>query len=580
MAAKTSGIGTTTDAKNKNEVPVVPSKKTCQPCAITKEKRAAHVFCSSCNEFQCLECSNRHSIYSYMENHKLVDVNAPPGQLFSHDIGGLDRCEKHYKTVKFFCKDDNKLCCSTCAILEHKNCSSMEEIKNIKLNDDKGDAAIQLALRNMLEKCSATAKHWTDSERHLETKLHGLKEHLLGIKAFVMKKLDDFEEDILQQAASITELKKAEYSRNHSNTEESISLLESRLDMINATERYGTPEQLFILRQRATAFLVHLDGKTSEELSKLENADISLELSHTLERLLGSNEKLGSLKTSTTKVRIDSIVDGIPVKLKTIMSIDVKQSSDDRKKPFYTGMDFLPDGRLVVVDNFNKKCITLDDKLEKLGSFIFSESPFGVATTSDDKIAVTTASKTIYFLLISKSNEITQEKSFSTRSKYYSISVKDNNHFVVSSYDDTKPVRIVSFCGEEQDLNIDFPEKKYILGGSGCTYIKSSDKIVVSDRYEDTVYIYDVHTNKRIVVKDDRIKEPIDVAIGPFGTIFVCSNRRHSVIQISPTGKIMSVQKLDMKCPRTLCVSNDKTKIAVSGNAKGQEKLQLFSIDI
>lgn len=328
MAAEGKGLGSNTGDERPNDV-----KEFCQPCTKEEIITAAHVFCSTCNEYQCLECSNRHKIYSIMKNHRLVDVDAPPEERFVYDMGGLDRCEKHNKTVKFFCKSDGKLCCSTCAIIEHKNCSLMEEIQNIEIKEINGDADIRIRLGNWLEKCSEAVKHWTDEEEHLKTKLQVLKDRLTGIKASVTKKLDAFEEDMMQQATSVSELKKAEFHHNRSNTEESVSLLERRLDMINAAKRYGTPEQQFIIRQRANESLARLHGKASEELSKLENVDISLELSRSLELLLGSIEKLGSLKLSTTKVKVDSIVETSPFELKKIMPMDPKQSSDDTKEP-------------------------------------------------------------------------------------------------------------------------------------------------------------------------------------------------------------------------------------------------------
>jgi hypothetical protein len=42
--------------------------------------------------------------------------------------------------------------------------------------------------------------------------------------------------------------------------------------------------------------------------------------------------------------------------LKSVSVIDLKKTGDYIGEPLYWGIDFLPDGRVVAVDNKNKKC--------------------------------------------------------------------------------------------------------------------------------------------------------------------------------------------------------------------------------
>jgi DNA-binding beta-propeller fold protein YncE len=102
--------------------------------------------------------------------------------------------------------------------------------------------------------------------------------------------------------------------------------------------------------------------------------------------------------------------------------------------------------------------------------------------------------------------------------------------------------------------------------------------VLLTDRYEHTVYIYDVKTNTRVVVKDDQIKEPLGVAVGSSDTILVSSENTNSIVQISQTGQVLSSYKIDMKYPRTICVSRDKTFLAVTNACIGEIKLQKFKI--
>ncbi|KAH3809532.1 hypothetical protein DPMN_137905 [Dreissena polymorpha] len=49
-----------------------------------------------------------------------------------------------------------------------------------------------------------------------------------------------------------------------------------------------------------------------------------------------------------------------------LVSVDLQKTGDDEVKPYLTGLDFLSDGRLVAVDIDNKKCIILNERLQRL----------------------------------------------------------------------------------------------------------------------------------------------------------------------------------------------------------------------
>jgi DNA-binding beta-propeller fold protein YncE len=102
--------------------------------------------------------------------------------------------------------------------------------------------------------------------------------------------------------------------------------------------------------------------------------------------------------------------------------------------------------------------------------------------------------------------------------------------------------------------------------------------VVLTDCDEHTVYIYDVRTNTRVVVKDDMIKEPCGVAVGPSDTILVCSDRTNSIVQISQTGHILTLFQTDMIYPRRMCVSRDKSFLAITNACNGKKTLQKIKI--
>ncbi|KAH3870605.1 hypothetical protein DPMN_033793 [Dreissena polymorpha] len=56
----------------------------------------------------------------------------------------------------------------------------------------------------------------------------------------------------------------------------------------------------------------------------------------------------------------------MPLTLELLISVDLHKTGDDEREPHLTGLDFLPDGRLVAVDNSNMKCILPNKRLQRL----------------------------------------------------------------------------------------------------------------------------------------------------------------------------------------------------------------------
>jgi WD40 repeat protein len=267
------------------------------------------------------------------------------------------------------------------------------------------------------------------------------------------------------------------------------------------------------------------------------------------------------------------------VKLTLLASIELKQGEGDVMEPLYTGLDFLPDGRLVAVDNYNKKCLVYNQKLEKMGFVLLPDNPRDVTVMNDEDTAVSSGPK-IYFIKISKSSDATVTRTLKVAMNCYSICMMSDDSFLVGCYDDPQPIRVISVKGEERALAINIPSKQYKRDESTCAYIKNPNKVVLSEKFAHTVYIYDIANNTGVEVKDEKIiKEPRGMAVGPADCIFVCCTLANSILQISHTGQLLSSHVLDMKYPRSVCVSKDNTRLAVSNSAIGKIKLQVFNIE-
>ncbi|XP_053404870.1 uncharacterized protein LOC128558727 [Mercenaria mercenaria] len=581
MAEK--GSGNMTINSSGDAVPGRTEQILCQPCSSEDKQTVADVFCSTCDEFQCTKCSKVHNTHAFLRNHKLVNAKKVKTKPVHFDMKGLDQCDEHQEVLKFFCEDENQLCCSTCAIVDHRKCHSVVEIQKITGRSASTSSQLMVKLQEIKVKAEKVIKNTKSTIEQLDQDVKEVSLTIRRMRDNVMKMFDDLEVSVAKDAKSFKTETVDKLTRKQSDNEKHVAEATKSLETTDNVHQNGTSSQQFILEQRMRKQVDELSCNVDKEYQRLETVTVSFDFDETLKLppLSIADYVPGQL---TLKYSVPEAVKPlIPldpiVKLTMITSIDLKQTGDDVGEPLYTGLDFLPDGRLIAVDNQNEICLIYNEKLEKVGSYQLSYNPLSVVVVSEEEVAITSGAEfQIDFLRVSKSNEITLIRTCKVTTQYDSICMKDQRHFVVGTIDDTRPVRIVSLSGEEKDFSINFPNKKYPIDTSVCTYIRYSDKVVLTDRNEHTVYIYDIKSNTRVVVKDDQIKNPCGVAVGPSDCLLVCSKGTNSIVQISQTGRVLSSYKLDMYYPRSVCVSKDKSVLAVSNSAVGQRSLKTFKI--
>ncbi|WAR28225.1 hypothetical protein MAR_013929 [Mya arenaria] len=396
----------------------------------------------------------------------------------------------------------------------------------------------------------------------------------------IVKEIDKYKEDFLTKieeanARIVSEIRnhntqEAERLNTRRNAAENLEKeLDTHLEMSDSVRENGTETEIFILNHT----LKRTQDKASQTLNILlqnDNTDkLGLKFDEHFLKMTTTDEK------QTNQQR--------PVSLELLKTMELVKTGDDQREPFVTGLDFLPDGRIVAVDQFNCKCFILSDTLKRFHtSYKFKTYPRDVTCYSDNNIAVTVSAgdiRTICLLTVGSDNMIKLMKTLTTSSYCDSICLQNDRTFVVGTIDDPRPARMIDVDGKESDFdNVKFPGKTYKPGESKCTHIPSRDTRVLSDRHAHTIYIYKTVTGKSVEVKDGRIHEPRGACAGPDESVFVCSGNTNSVIQISPDGDILASCDVDMELPYVVAVSRDDSGMAVTNCAGGVRQLKLFKM--
>ncbi|KAL4216717.1 Transcription intermediary factor 1-alpha [Mactra antiquata] len=549
----------------------------CQPCSKKNKNSVADKFCVTCKEFQCEDCINGHNTYEYMNNHRIVSIAEGQTHVSSTECDDLDAtiymCVKHNKQFEFYCQQDDTLLCSTCAITSHRKCENIVDIQSMDGRD--GCDKLKNELVAAINSTNQVTELLDDADSRLSEDIRALSDKLKDMKARFIQIFDDFTGEILSHASVYSKSTKDDLGKKKVKCETQIQSMKKTVKTLDSIMSAGTPAEQFITVRRMLDDVHNAVKDATSIHEELSRIDIYCLFEDQVKKF---KSKLESEFNSESFNIIYSLPSSS--KLEFVRSIESKATSDNLKEPMYTGLSFLPDNRLVAVDNQNHKCLIYDVNLNVKNSYKLPyEYPYCVAAVSDDEIVVTSDGKyRLDFLNVSKTNEITVNRTCEMNAKYYSISMMNNDNFVVSTIDHIKPFRIVSMSGHETDINIKTSSKKYPLGTNYCTFICDREIFVQTDTGEDKIYIYNIESGENVMVKDELVKSPCGVAVGPHDHVFVGSESTKCLVEITPGGRVLSSHQVDMKYPRYIAISKNKKLLAVSNAYPGALKLSLYKI--
>ncbi|KAH3804154.1 uncharacterized protein LOC127836239 [Dreissena polymorpha] len=593
--------------------------KQCEACLQINISVEATLFCTSCTEFLCDGCKPGHIRYT-RGKHDFENAKDSQIKSITVDLKGMDACEEHKKKVKFFCKDHSLLCCSTCAF-SHRKCENINELVNIS-----GDSGQEL--QNLKDKLANAAGYERSKIEDckqtviaLYDKLFSFSDKLHKTKVEINKIFDETIERLNIEAKCTVGIEAKRLGERRSESETVLQSIVEVLPLCSDVIDNGTPQQAFILKRCLEKKVQEIGNHVKEQRVNHFSLDLSLDVSTELTNFLqkrsdavnlivkkciqikdetsGVSDDINSDQTSASigslintdlhsspeLVQVNSSSDNStsqsrPVTLKLLMSVELSKTGDHEKEPFLSGLDFLPDGRLVVVDMKNKKCMLLTERLQRQGTpYTFKSHPRCVVCLSPSEIAVTLNVNTICLLSINVNNVISLHKEITTSSNIFSICCKSPTNMVVSTCDEHRHARIISVDGVESDLDLVlFPLKTYKSDQSKCTYVQSKNTLVLTERFADTVYMYDTVKGTSRAVTDRNIQQPRGACVGPGDTVLVCSTANNSIVHLSVDVEVLGTYPVDMWYPYSICASEDGTRLAVSNSAAGAKKLQLYMI--
>ncbi|KAH3815805.1 hypothetical protein DPMN_144336 [Dreissena polymorpha] len=129
---------------------------------------------------------------------------------------GMDMCQEHGKTIKFFCEDHCKLCCNTCntCAFKHRKCDNVDELANISSQEgeelkDLNKTLLQLENESgsIIADCNLSEDVLSETIAGIAKQVDEMMERIIELfdkaKTKIMEEADDFKTEKIKRLGEI-----------------------------------------------------------------------------------------------------------------------------------------------------------------------------------------------------------------------------------------------------------------------------------------------------------------------------------------------------------------------------------------
>lgn len=550
--------GVVTDTKTKavkGETKVVE----CNPCKAVHKSTKAVKRCEDCNEAFCASCSVCRHTHPLLKEHKLTGIDSSSER--SEEAGDLFQmlcdfveCDNHAGSpVTFYCNDDEEYACETCVDIKHRDCNDVVKANTVAMKEGiEEDAKI---MENSAENICDYAKTLIEEKAtHLEAidkQVKVITAKLKAIRDNINRLLDSFEGNVTKSAQSAAKKRKTTIYRDINILEDMAKTSKLYIELIEKLNTAGSPCQTDIVARMMKKGIKSYE-ETLLKMSKTFKTEIGLKQETTLLQLPNVvNDHIHGQSTLEEK-EVDSKNPTFQSRLllshcKIVKVKDISIEGKYRNQPNYTGVVFLRNDNIILVDENNKTCslvkqtgdvsdpLVLSTKITSLTSIDTANKLFREASKKDKLVVIPSPAEN-KIVLLSTDEKLEVKYAVDTVYQPKALHVMRNGDIAVAWYN---PVAFgIISVGE-----ILVQTKVYFRKDKAGREMKTFSSIAVDEQRshviqpctnDDAVYCFDFEGNHKFKCGD--ISTPRGVVLDADSNIYVFAHGSHSLHVISPTG--------------------------------------------
>ena len=275
------------------------SNALCASCKDEETSVLAEKYCVDCGESLCARCLRISHRSKHFHDHTIVDLQTDTrtnkdNQSTLHALSEYLRCSDHPNNcVPFLCTDDSIMCCTECAIENHRHCKNLEKIEALSSKSEnkstirktKGRAEdIMSQIKGLID----FKKHnWSENVAEVQKKAELLTDTLKEIRTKINSLFDVLEESIVSKVKAISKKCVMEVEEENSKLKDICTSVTGYLAVIDQAVTAASNNQTFVILSKIALRIEEAEKAVLEACRNCGKYAIDLKLKPTLQTLSG-----------------------------------------------------------------------------------------------------------------------------------------------------------------------------------------------------------------------------------------------------------------------------------------------------
>ena len=541
----------------------------CIRCKESEKSIKASKFCLDCEEHFCDSCCDFGHKFKALKNHSFITINVDKTSLdkelnINQTMQKYLKCPVHPdESLTLLCEDGETFHCTSCAIENHHFTKIADNVTKEQNNLE------AKKLLNKYEKLTAVIKAIIEVNRvnEVENKMETetIITQIWNMKAKLINLFDSLEETVRGQCKALTKKYAIAALEDIQTLQEVINDLESSRLLLEKSQKQQVSLNLYyIIIQNLKQKLNDHETTVLELREECKKRGFDLVLKEELNTMLAigpnNTERIAVIEETESVVTVPEYTERCLLRHASIEKYaEYKIRAEDIDElPIYTAVLFLPDHRMVLVDNANGLCCLVDTdykvisvcKLVDTHNKTFRRSqPVGFALLKNGTLAISVPEhRKLIFVSADESLKIVGEM----RTKHMPCALYGlRNGDMAVSWINPHAFGIVTFT-----KYFHFEETRYFdcdrtgRAFESFLFMAVDEKrlhVIQACTVDIKVYGFDFEGNPKFAYSHRDLQKPYGVALDIDGNIYVNDHTNASTHIISPDG--IAVRILRYTCP-------------------------------
>lgn len=576
--------------------------KACDTCKRQSKNVEAQQWCKLCHDALCDDCVSFHNSLKTTTQHKLEYLSKLRNQPIENIISA-PHCSIHEgNIISRYCENHSRVVCDKCVVENHKSC---KDVKPTKDSATQHQSEISV-ITTLLNEETNVARKIYDDRMKASAILDDEEANVLHNIQSVRKRLNDnlikLETQIIGE---LYDIHGKEKSIVQDETKEAQRIRKSAgkvFRLVESAGKYGSYSHKLQLMQNAELQSSHYKGKIGSLNNRIKNTHIQFVINDALEHVITGINRLGELKVNSSfaSVPISNTLrvskddsdpeDELDIKSSrlTLKSINRSLKSNpvftqascaniiakisfrtatDMETCWFTGIAYLPNGMIILVDRNNSKLKMLNNEFKLVFELLLDNQPFDITTMSDSQVAVTIPREN-RINIFNIGTVLTLSESLETSDRCYGICFCANKFLVACACGSPPSIKVISRNGEET-LDI-CPQDNYQPMFLRPWYVKGENTghtMYVSDCHRSHVTSISGTIMKKFVFKDSTLNSPRGICVTKDKRLIVCGFGSDNVQLVDAQGNRVGdilLRSDDVLGPQNVAVNQAEDKMIVT----------------